>query len=92
MEIAANNNLITTKNTYFRPEDSVSRAEAIAIILKATGNQPVTPPGQRWETVIMQYAFDHGIIPSSSLSTATPLTRREVFEIARKSMEDARGV
>ena len=76
-------------NTLFRPEDSVSRAEAIAIILKATGNQPVTPKGQKWETVIMQYAYDHGIIASAKLAAETPLTRREVFEIVRKSIEDA---
>lgn len=90
VEIAAQNGLVTSKNTFFRPEDSVSRAESISIILTATGNKPTIPEGQRWETVIMQYAFEHGIIASQELSTSTALTRREVFEIVEKSLENAR--
>ena len=88
IEIAAKNGLVTTQNASFRPEDSVSRAEAIAIILHAAGIQPVTPAGQKWEDVIMQYAYDHHLIPSPHLATGIPLTRREVFEIIEKSVKN----
>ena len=39
IEIAAEHSFISTSNTKFRPEDNITRAEALSILMKASGVQ-----------------------------------------------------
>lgn len=45
VEMAADNGLVSRGNTKFRPQDKITRAESLAILINASGEYEVPPIG-----------------------------------------------
>ncbi|EKE29560.1 MAG: hypothetical protein ACD_2C00148G0003 [uncultured bacterium (gcode 4)] len=95
-EIAADIWLITKANTTFRPEDRVTRAEALAMLMDAGKmNTGATMTGSSftdvnipWQVNITAKALDQGIIDwGSTYWPNQNATRWEVFEIAKRIIQ-----
>ncbi len=69
VEIAAENNIISTANLTFRPEDDITRAEAIGMILSAVKLKPemkdtITP----WQNIIMEKSEELDILLDDTIT------------------------
>lgn len=85
VEKAADNNLITRANSLFRPYDTISRAEAYAILMKSICIVPDNSSSD-WQTNIAQKAREHGftVRTSDTFEPERPLLVREMFAIVRQ--------
>lgn len=65
MEIAAKNKIITQNNKHFRPEENITQAEAIAMMLSAVNllSEKVTDTSLTWEEAIMAQSHKLTILP-----------------------------
>jgi len=81
VEIAAKNKIITTNNKHFRPEDDITRAEAIAMILSAVKLMPKTDTSRPWQEVVMENSEKLGILPDRVTAGDEKITRGELFYI-----------
>jgi hypothetical protein len=63
VEIAAKNGIITKNNKHFRPEDDITRAEAIAMILSAVKLMPKTDTSRPWQEIVMETSEKFGYTP-----------------------------
>ena len=70
VEIAAKYGIVSTYNKTLRPEEYITEAEAIAMILAAVKLTPVIDKDKPWQDSIMQTAFDLGVITTKSPGTA----------------------
>ena len=70
VEIAAKYGIVSTSNKTFRPEEYITEAEAIAMILAAVKLTPAIDKDKPWQDSIMQTAFDLGIISEKSSGNA----------------------
>lgn len=96
VEIAANKGIVSTFNKYFNPESSITRAEALAILIKAAGiridtsksTSKYTDVTITWQinlvNTALKYAFINGWTRFYPNSKAT---REEIFTMARKIAE-----
>lgn len=63
VEIAAKHGIITTNNKHFRPEEDITRAEAIAMVLSGVKLMPKTDGSKPWQEVVMETSEKLGILP-----------------------------
>jgi hypothetical protein len=63
VEIAAKNGIITKNNKHFRPEEDITRAEAIAMVLSGVKMMPKTDVSRPWQEVVMETSKNLGILP-----------------------------
>ena len=70
VEIAAKFGIVSTYNKTFRPEEYITEAEAIAMILAAVKLTPAIDKDKPWQDSIMQTAFDLGIVTTKTSGTA----------------------
>ena len=85
-ELAADSGLITRNNETFRPMNSVTRAEALSILMEATG---ILKPsvGADWQTSVLDQARKMKIISSQEFDAQSRVSRGEVFSIAHRLLE-----
>lgn len=77
-EIAAKSGIITTNNDHFRPQDPITRAEALAMIFAATKLLPDTTTDP-WQDGIMKQALTLDVLPIQEADPDEFVTRWEVF-------------
>jgi hypothetical protein len=75
VEIAAKNGIITKNNKHFRPEDDITRAEAIAMILSAVKLMPKTETSRPWQEIVMETSENLGILPEGVTAGDEKITR-----------------
>jgi S-layer homology domain len=78
VEIASKYGIVSTNNKVFRPEEYITQAEALAMILAAVKLTPAIDKDKPWQGSIMQTAFDLGVISEKSPGTAI-MKRGELF-------------
>lgn len=95
IEIAADNGIVTRENFYFRPNDNITKAEALWILMKAKNIQyerniqkwwykPGTP---QWQIDILEWAIKNGIIfDYETYGVNAPAIRGEIFKQATKTL------
>jgi hypothetical protein len=81
VEIAAKNGIITKNNKHFRPEDDITRAEAIAMILSAVKLMPKTETSRPWQEIVMETSENLGILPEGVTAGDEKITRWELFYV-----------
>lgn len=81
VEIAAKNKIITTNNKHFRPEQDITRAEAIAMILSGVKLMPKTDTSRPWQEVVMENSEKLGILPEGVTNGDEKITRWELFYV-----------
>jgi hypothetical protein len=81
VEIAAKNKIITTNNKHFRPEQDITRAEAIAMILSGVKLMPKADESRPWQEVVMENSEKLGILPDGVTAGDEKITRWELFYI-----------
>ena len=104
VEIAADESIISRNNPVFRPQDTVTSAEALAIIFRALGEKWATTVEVEeaiasgitfpkwtvaWQMSLMITAKKRGIIDEyKSFLPNAPATRGQIFDIATQVMLD----
>jgi len=96
-EVAANNSMITRANTIFRPEDFVTKSEALAMMLTAVCMEPVTAAqvdivlnqGQQfssdtvqWQKNVLVKYNNYTPVDFQNFGPNLCATRSEVFDFA----------
>ena len=78
---------LIAKNTNFRPESNITKAESIGMVVKAAyGNEYTVDPSKGdWQKQVVEFAANKGIITSFTDYT-TPATRSFIFNAADKAM------
>lgn len=92
VEVAADNGIVTTSNKTFRPEAYITRAEALAILLKAASIQIETSwstsfldVSEPWQVNVVNTALSYSFIDSGeNFRPNQNATRGEIFNIARR--------
>jgi subtilisin family serine protease len=88
IEEAAKKQLITRANTLFRPSDTLSRAEAYAILMKSIC---IVPDGSSpdWQTNIARKAREHGftVRDSETFEPERPLLVSEMYAIVSQMVK-----
>lgn len=80
VEMAAKNKIISTFEKQFRPEQYITQAEAIAMVLAAVKLTPEIDPKKPWQDSIMSFSQDLGII-DAGVSQDALIKRGELFEL-----------
>lgn len=81
VEIAAKYGIITKNNHHFRPEDDITRAEAIAMVLSGVKLMPKTDGSRPWQEVVMETSKNLGILPEWVTASDEKITRGELFYV-----------
>lgn len=81
VEIAAKNGIITKNNHHFRPEDDITRAEAIAMVLSGVKLMPKTDGSRPWQEVVMETSEKLGILQEWVTASDEKITRWELFYV-----------
>lgn len=78
--------LITTKNSLFRPDDNVTRAEAFAMLMKSVCMDPSENSSLPWEQKVYNAAKRNGITVRSwqDFLPRAPILRQDSFVISTK--------
>jgi hypothetical protein len=78
--------IITPKNSLFRPNDNVTRAEAFAMMMKSVCMNPSENTSLPWEQNIYKTAKIHGITVRSwqNFLPRAPILRQDFFVISTK--------
>ncbi len=66
-------------NTNFRPEDNISKSEAVKMVLEAAGYEGIYTNASNWQEEVVAFAVDKGIVASFT-NYNTPATRGFIFE------------
>lgn len=82
IEPLVDNNLIS-KNTNFRPEDKITKAESIAMLIKAIwfGYTLNTNSTKSWQQQVVEYAVSKWVVENFT-DYDTPATRWWIFKVA----------
>lgn len=82
VEPLVDNNLIS-KNTNFRPEDKITKAESIAMLIKAIwfGYTLNTNSTKSWQQQVVEYAVSKWVVENFT-DYDTPATRWWIFKVA----------
>lgn len=92
VEISADNSIITRSNNLFRPEDRITKAEALAIILKwanidisQSTSSFFSDVNIQWQTNIVNSAINNQVIDKWTYFFPNQFaTRWEIFEMAKR--------
>lgn len=95
IEIAADNGVVSKLNKTFRPESNITRAEALAILLKAAGIQVNTWSTSSfsdvtvdWQINVINTALSYGFIDAgTNFNPNKNATRGEIFNMAKRIIE-----
>lgn len=96
IEIAAEHSFISTSNTKFRPEDNITRVEALSILMKASGVliqefngiSKYSDVSLAWQINVVNTALIKGFIDSTDwFYPNRSATREEIFNMARRILE-----
>lgn len=74
-----------TKNNSFRPYDSVTKTEAMKLVLKSKGIQKIQQTSN-WQADYMITAYEYGIIENKYYDYNAPASRWWIFQIANASI------
>lgn len=82
VEVLVDNNLIS-KNTNFRPEDKITKSEAIAMLIKAIwfGYTLDKTSTKTWQQQVVEYAVSKWVVENFT-DYDTPATRWWIFKVA----------
>lgn len=80
VEMASKNGIISTYEKLFRPEQYITQAEAIAMVLAAVELTPAIDPKKPWQESIMSFSKDLNIIDADVTADAL-IKRGELFEL-----------
>lgn len=84
-------NAFIAKNTYFRPEDSITKAEAMKLVLKASNIEKIQNSNS-WQTDYMETALHHNLISEVSYDFNSYATRAWIFELAAASIRKSESI
>lgn len=96
VEIGAENGVVSTLNKSFNPESSITRAEALAILMKAAGikiNEPGAPSKYgdvtvAWQINLVNTAFSYSFIDDTDRFRPNDnATRGEIFNMAKRILK-----
>lgn len=96
VEIAAENGIVSALNQSFNPESSITRAEALAILMKAAGikidesdkSSKYSDITIAWQINLVNTAFNYGFIDASdSFYPNKKATRGEIFNMAKRILK-----
>lgn len=96
VEIGAENGIISTLNKSFNPESSITRAEALAILMRAAGikidesNQPsqYSDVTIAWQINLVNTAFSYSFIDDTdTFRPNDKATRGEIFNMAKRILK-----
>ncbi len=96
VEVSADNWIISRANSIFRPEENITRAEALAILLKAAniqiqeynGISKYSDTTLAWQINVVNTALSKWIIDGTeNFYPNRPATRGEIFNMARRILE-----
>lgn len=96
VEIGAENGIVSNANKSFNPESSITRAEALAILMKAAGikidESGVTPKYSdvtiAWQINVVNTAFSYSFIDeSTNFFPNKNATRGEIFNMAKRILK-----
>ena len=95
IEIAADNGVVSKLNKTFRPESNITRAEALAILLKAAGIEVNTWSTSsfsdvtvEWQMNVINTALSYGFIDAgTNFNPNKNATRGEIFNMAKRILE-----
>ena len=78
--------IISDKNSLFRPDDNVTRAEAFAVLMKSVCMDTSRSAYSTWERRVYQTAKDNGITSKSwaDFRPNDPILRQDLFVIIAK--------
>ena len=87
VEVLVDNNLISA-NTNFRPEDNITKAESLGMLIKAIGfdYEYNTASSKGWQEQIVDFAVAKGVIDNFS-DYDSDASRGWVFEVANTTIE-----
>lgn len=88
VEALANAGLIA-KNTNFRPEANITKAEAVGMIVKAAYGSEYAPEAGKgdWQKQVVDFAVAKGVV-SNFTNYTTPATRGFVFELTANTLKE----
>lgn len=76
---------LVSANATFRPEDNISKSEAVKMVLEAAGYTDIYTNVSNWQEEVVSFAVDAGVV-SSFTNYNTMATRGFVFEAAHNAM------
>ncbi|MCH2188659.1 S-layer homology domain-containing protein [Candidatus Gracilibacteria bacterium] len=87
VEVLVDNDLISA-NTNFRPEDNITKAESLGMLIKAIGfDYEYNPSSSKsWQEQIVDFAVEKGVVEKFS-DYNTDASRGWVFEVANTTIE-----
>ncbi len=73
--------LISNENTHFRPDDTSTRAESFAMLMKSVCMDPDQSIQKNWHQRVYEIAFNNGITSRSwqDFAPNAPILRQEIF-------------
>jgi len=97
IEVAADNGIVNRSNPKFRPEDRISKAEALAILSRAVkmntdgvSTSPLYPDvAEPWQVLLTNKSLELGIIDWwDNFNPNQFATRGEIFEMAKRILKN----
>lgn len=81
-----------TTPTTFSPQGTVTLAQALKLLLRATGVAEQAPTTSHWASGYYTYAEKHGLLPASgtTLTLDKPVTRLQIAEMAQAALKLSR--
>lgn len=95
VEVGAENGVVSTANKSFNPESSITRAEALAILLKAAGikieestTSKYSDVTVAWQKNLVNTAFSYSFIDDTEMFYPNKnATRGEIFNMAKRILK-----
>jgi GH25 family lysozyme M1 (1,4-beta-N-acetylmuramidase)/GH24 family phage-related lysozyme (muramidase) len=71
----------------FAPQESVTRGQALKLILLAASYGEQKATGSHWASGYLSYAVKQGLLPSSNVNLDEPMNRLEIAQLAAKALK-----
>lgn len=71
----------------FGPQDTLTRGQALKLILLATSYQEQKPTGSHWASGYLTFATNQGFLPSKAVNLDENISRQEIASIAAKALK-----
>jgi hypothetical protein len=91
VEALLDNGLVSA-NATFRPEASISKSEALKMMLEAAGYEDIFSDVNMWQSQTVAFAVENGVIASSFSDYNTMATRGWIFRVASDARDAVAAV
>jgi GH25 family lysozyme M1 (1,4-beta-N-acetylmuramidase)/GH24 family phage-related lysozyme (muramidase) len=71
----------------FAPQDTLTRGQALKLILLAASYSEQKPTGNHWASGYLTFATNQGFLPSESVNLDEEISRQEIATIAAKALK-----